>query len=325
MRKRRTGFFVFSTSSFGKHSNFIKSKFTTTHKHSLRILRGYLTSAILSLELYTWIRLNSNHTKFVRVPRLSFHLTVWHIMTRFVPKDIVKYLHKESSTLSVPVYEICDVFTNREEFESCFQYCRDKQAGLVLWKTSRSSPNLEEYVQRKGTLYTEEVSIYTIYLNVSLITCLQSRHNLSRIRCEQVDELQLEQFRIDPCVYSKTFNDPNFTRAEVQDLFCRKIGEHNADNSQYFVCSKSDQSLVGFAAIKREDIEVYNSLKFLVPEQPNEDGNLTYMFIADPYLEEKNYDIFEVLVSQYGRARAEEYFDRWITCFAYEQEVISFR
>lgn len=78
-------------------------------------------------------------------------------------------------------------------------------------------------------------------------------------------------------------------------------------------------------AIKREDIAVYNSLKFLVPEEQNEDGNLTYMFIADPYLEEKNYDIFEVLVSQYGRTRAEEYFDRWISCFAYEQEVISFR
>ena len=78
-------------------------------------------------------------------------------------------------------------------------------------------------------------------------------------------------------------------------------------------------------AIKREDITVYNSLKFLVPEEQNEDGNLTYMFIADPYLEEKNYDIFEVLVSQYGRARAEEYFDRWISCFAFEQEVISFR
>ena len=78
-------------------------------------------------------------------------------------------------------------------------------------------------------------------------------------------------------------------------------------------------------AIKREDIAVYNSLKFLVPEEQNEDGNLTYMFIADPYLEEKNYDIFEVLVSQYGRARAEEYFDRWISCFAFEQEVISFR
>ena len=78
-------------------------------------------------------------------------------------------------------------------------------------------------------------------------------------------------------------------------------------------------------AIKREDVSVYNSLKFLVPEEYNEDGNLTYMFIADPYLEDKNYDIFEVLVSQYGRARAVEYFDRWINCFAYEQEVISFR
>ncbi|MDA9716906.1 hypothetical protein N9V21_03490 [Candidatus Marinimicrobia bacterium] len=78
-------------------------------------------------------------------------------------------------------------------------------------------------------------------------------------------------------------------------------------------------------AMRREDGEVFKSLKFLVPEEQNEDGNLTYMFIADPYLEEKNYDIFEVLVSQYGRTRAEEYFDRWISCFAYEQEVISFR
>ena len=49
------------------------------------------------------------------------------------------------------------------------------------------------------------------------------------------------------------------------------------------------------------------------------------MFIADPYLEDKKYDIFEVLVSQYGRARAVEYFDRWINSLAYEQEVISFR
>ena len=78
-------------------------------------------------------------------------------------------------------------------------------------------------------------------------------------------------------------------------------------------------------AIKREDINVYNSLKFLVPEEQNEDGNLTYMFIADPYLEEKSYDIFEILMAQYGRSRAEEYFDLWISCFAYEQEVISFR
>ena len=78
-------------------------------------------------------------------------------------------------------------------------------------------------------------------------------------------------------------------------------------------------------AMKREDAEVIKSLKFLVPEESNEDGNLTYMFIADPFLEERSYDIFEVLVSQYGRTRAEEYFDRWISCFAYEQEVISFK
>ena len=78
-------------------------------------------------------------------------------------------------------------------------------------------------------------------------------------------------------------------------------------------------------AIKREDTQVFTSLKFLIPEVANDDGTLTFMFIADPYLNEKNYDIFEILVQQYGRARAEEYFDRWISCFAYEQEVISFR
>ena len=78
-------------------------------------------------------------------------------------------------------------------------------------------------------------------------------------------------------------------------------------------------------AIKREDIEVYESLKFLVPEDVNDDGTLTFMFIADPYLEQKSYDIFEILVQQFGRERAEDYFDRWITCFAYDQEVISFR
>ena len=78
-------------------------------------------------------------------------------------------------------------------------------------------------------------------------------------------------------------------------------------------------------AMKREDGEVFKSLKFLVPEEQNEEGNLTFIFLADPYFEEKNYDIFEILVSQYGRTRAEEYFDRWISCFAYEQEVISFR
>ncbi len=78
-------------------------------------------------------------------------------------------------------------------------------------------------------------------------------------------------------------------------------------------------------AIKREDFQVYNSLKFLVPDETNSDGTFTYMFISDPYMEEKNYDIFQILVKQYGRDRAEEYFERWISCFAYEQEVISFR
>jgi hypothetical protein len=70
---------------------------------------------------------------------------------------------------------------------------------------------------------------------------------------------------------------------------------------------------------------MYNGLKFLVPEQVNDDGTQTFMFIANPYYEEKNYDIFEILVKKYGSVRAEDYFEKWINCFAYEQEVILFK
>ena len=78
-------------------------------------------------------------------------------------------------------------------------------------------------------------------------------------------------------------------------------------------------------AFKRNDINVYNSLQFLAPEGQNEDGTYTFVYVANPYLEDKNYDILAVLVAEYGRLRAEEYFDIWLSCFAYEQEVMSFR
>ena len=78
-------------------------------------------------------------------------------------------------------------------------------------------------------------------------------------------------------------------------------------------------------AFKRNDIDVYNSLQFLAPEGQNEDGTYTFVYVANPYLEDKNYDILAVLVAEYGRLRAEEYFDIWLNCFAYEQEVMSFR
>ncbi|MDG2287397.1 MAG: hypothetical protein P8L43_01345, partial [Candidatus Marinimicrobia bacterium] len=80
-----------------------------------------------------------------------------------------------------------------------------------------------------------------------------------------------------------------------------------------------------FPAIKRNDIDVYNSLKFLAPEAPNEDGTYTFIYVANPYLEDKSYDLLEILVDEYGRSTAEEYFDIWVNCFAYEQVVMTFR
>ena len=44
-------------------------------------------------------------------------------------------------------------------------------------------------------------------------------------------------------------------------------------------------------AFKRNDIDVYNSLQFLAPEGQNEDGTYTFVYVASPYLEDKNYDI----------------------------------
>jgi len=78
-------------------------------------------------------------------------------------------------------------------------------------------------------------------------------------------------------------------------------------------------------AFKRNDIDVYNSLQFLAPEGPNQDGLYLFIYVAKPYLEDKNYDILDILIAEYGRPRAEEYFDIWLSCFAYEQEVMSFR
>ena len=80
-----------------------------------------------------------------------------------------------------------------------------------------------------------------------------------------------------------------------------------------------------FPAFKRNDIDVYNSLQFLTPEGVNEDGTYTFVYVANPYLQDKNYDILDILIAEYGRSRAEEYFDIWLSCFAYEQEVMSFR
>ena len=78
-------------------------------------------------------------------------------------------------------------------------------------------------------------------------------------------------------------------------------------------------------AMKRHDIDVYNSLKFLAPEGPNEDGTYTFIYVASPYLQDKSYDLLEILIDEFGRSTAEEYFDIWVNCFAYEQEVMTFR
>ena len=78
-------------------------------------------------------------------------------------------------------------------------------------------------------------------------------------------------------------------------------------------------------AIERANLSVYNSLTFLAPDEQNEYGTYTFLYIANPYLENEDYDILSILISVHGRPRAEEYFQLWLDCFAEEQETLLFR
>ena len=78
-------------------------------------------------------------------------------------------------------------------------------------------------------------------------------------------------------------------------------------------------------AIERANLPVYNSLTFLAPDEQNEDGTYTFLYIANPYLENEDYDILSILFSVHGRPRAEEYFQLWLECFAEEQKTLLFK
>jgi len=78
-------------------------------------------------------------------------------------------------------------------------------------------------------------------------------------------------------------------------------------------------------AIERVSPSVYNSLTFLAPDDQNEDGTYTFLYIASPYLENENYDILSILIEVHGRTRAEEYFKLWLDCFSEEQDTLLFR
>lgn len=78
-------------------------------------------------------------------------------------------------------------------------------------------------------------------------------------------------------------------------------------------------------AIERANLPVYNSLTFLAPDEQNEDGTYTFLYIANPYLENEDYDILSILISVHGRPRAEEYFQLWLDCFAEEQKTLLFK
>ena len=85
-------------------------------------------------------------------------------MTHFFPEYKLKYLRTESSALSVPVYEICDKDAHREELESYLQYCRDQQAGLVVWKKHFNiSQNSEEIVEREAGVHIRRLGYFFIW------------------------------------------------------------------------------------------------------------------------------------------------------------------
>jgi hypothetical protein len=65
------------------------------------------------------------------------------------------------------------------------------------------------------------------------------------------------------------------------------------------------------AAEKIVPTEMANT-RFLVPDDSNEDGTFTSIFLMDPVIRDGNYDILDILKKEYGEEQAEQYFKRWV-------------
>ena len=58
------------------------------------------------------------------------------------------------------------------------------------------------------------------------------------------------------------------------------------------------------------------SFRFLVPSEPDESGNFTFVFLFDPYFEDADYTLKTLLTTAFGADEAESYLQQWNECFA---------
>lgn len=63
------------------------------------------------------------------------------------------------------------------------------------------------------------------------------------------------------------------------------------------------------------------TMRILRPTQMNQDSTWTFIFMADPYIDNAYYFIDKPLVQKYGEEKAKEVFGRWSECFDRGQEV----
>ena len=50
------------------------------------------------------------------------------------------------------------------------------------------------------------------------------------------------------------------------------------------------------------------------PAGQNKDGTFTYVYLMDPYVENYNYDIYNILETKFGKEKGEEYFKMFTDC-----------
>ncbi len=60
--------------------------------------------------------------------------------------------------------------------------------------------------------------------------------------------------------------------------------------------------------------ETKATVRVLKPTQKNSDGYSTYIFIMDPYVTTYDYDIYNILVSKYGKDKAKQYLKMYTDC-----------
>jgi len=69
------------------------------------------------------------------------------------------------------------------------------------------------------------------------------------------------------------------------------------------------------ANLDETDQQVFRQTRVLHPVEMNKDSTYTYVFLMDPVIPGKNYEILDLLKKMYSEEQAKEYYDKFDECY----------